>query len=282
MVMRIPTEQDFDALREWGVEKNPLASIGDYSPLKEELRWLNPSHRAAHWAYVKRREEWIANKNFDHYYRVARKPIERIKWEYLKQRKAWYTPPVGWDKFADKNVTAILDLGCGDGDVTQRVMDHIANVWKKAGYAGHAVEVIGVDLNESRVVNARELVSSPHEKITSSFAVGDAIEDKLAFKDGKFDFVLVTGVFEILEDVPAGKMLDEVARLARLGVYVEDILDHYPGGYPRADLPEWLKKRGFPNVQQHLEFSEPFVIENSKDPLELWPILKEQVVFAER
>jgi SAM-dependent methyltransferase len=280
--MRVPTDEDFAALRTWGLDRDPLASIKDYTELKNQLRWINPQNRDAHWAYVKRREEWIEQRNFDHYYRVARKPIERAKWEYLKQRKAWYTPPLEWDRFAAAAVTRILDLGCGDGDVTQRVMDHIAAVWAKKGYAGHDVEVVGIDLNESRVENARGLVVSPHPRIRASFATGDAVKEQLPYRAQHFDYVLNTGVLEILEDAPAEKMLDEIGRLAAKGVYIEDIVDHYPGGYPREHLPSWLNARGFMEVKRFFEFSEPFALEGSLDPLQLWPIIREQVLFAGR
>lgn len=280
--MRTPTEKDFAALKSWGLEESPMKPFDDFSAFKNELRWLNPQHREAHWAYVKRREEWIAGKNFDHYYREARKPIERDKWEYLMKRKRWYTPPLGWDHFAEPHVSAILDLGCGDGDVTQRVIDHISALWRARDQEGHDIEVIGVDLNHSRVVNAQQNVKSPNAKIRTRFEVGDAVTGKLNFADRHFAYVLNTGVLEILEDDPAMRMLDEISRLASHGIYIEDIVDHYPGGYPRAHLPEWLAKRGFSDAEQRFLFSEPFAIEGSLDPMQLWPILKEQVIFAKR
>jgi SAM-dependent methyltransferase len=280
--MRNPTDDDFAALDVWGLQKDPFRPFKDYSDLKNELRWLNPQNREAHWAYVQRREAWIAGKNFDSYYREARKPIERDKWLFLQRRKAWYTPPVGWDRFADDGVMQILDLGCGDGDVTQRVIDHIVRLWAGRGYPGHKLAVIGVDLNESRVLNARELVRSPHPLISATFEVGDAVTGQLAYPAGSFDYVLNTGVLEILEDGPASAMLDEIARLSSRGIYIEDIVDHYPGGYPRNHLPEWLARRGFGKVDRRFLFSEPFTVEGSLDPMQLWPILKEQVIFAER
>lgn len=280
--MRLPTEADFAAITAWGLDREPFRPFGDFTELKNDLRWLNPQHREAHWAYVKRREAWIAGKNFDSYYREARKPIEREKWLYLKARKAWYTPPLGWDSFAAPGVKRILDLGCGDGDVTQRVLDHIASVWSKSGHSGHPIEVIGIDLNESRVVNADALVRSPHPMITIRFEVGDSVTKKLAFADRHFDYVLNTGVLEILENGPATAMIDEMARVSGKGIYIEDIVDHYPGGYPRPHLTDWLAQRGFGRFERHYLFSEPFALEGSLDPMQLWPIIKEQVIFAER
>lgn len=280
--MREPTTKDFAELEAWGLDSDPFKAFGDYSDMKNELRWLNPQHRDAHWAYLKRRDEWISGKNFDHYYRVARKPIEREKWEFLMKRKAWYTPPLGWDNFAAPDVKAVLDLGCGDGDVTQRVADHIAAEWKKKNYDGHPIEVVGIDLNESRVLNARRLVKSPHPKITMRFQVGDAVTAPLDFADGYFAYVLNTGVLEILEEGPAMKMLDEMVRLSSKGIFIEDLLDHYPGGYPRIDLPDRIKARGFSNVDRHIVFTEPFTVSGSLDPMQLWPLQKDQVIFAQR
>ena len=59
------------------------------------------------------------------------------------------------------------------------------------------------------------------------------------------------------------------------------MLDEYPGGHPRENLPELLVNRGFPSVERHRVFSQPFTEEGSSDPLEVWPINVGQVIFAE-
>lgn len=279
--MRMPTDDDFAALESWGLATAPFAAVADFSPEKLELRWNNPVHRSAHDAYVKAREEYIQTKDFDHYYKTARKPIDRRKWEYLKERKAWFICPLEWDRFAEPGVERIVDLGCGDGDVAQRVADHIAACWNRTGYAGHEVEISGYDLNASRVENARALCRSPHPLIRFAFADRDIVSAGAAEADKSFDHVLCTGVLEILADGPAERMLDEMCRLARLGVYIEDLADVYPGGFPRDDLPERLARRGFRTVRHVHVLTEPFDAQESRDPLRLWPILKDQVLFAE-
>jgi hypothetical protein len=105
--------------RPGGLAANPFAAVDDFSAMKAELRWLNPENRKIYVDYVKRRIEYIAGKNFDSYYKTARKPIDRRRWEFLMQRKAWFIMPLGWDRIADGGGT-VIDLGCGDGDTVQR------------------------------------------------------------------------------------------------------------------------------------------------------------------
>ena len=281
-MIREPTEQDFAAIRSWGLDKNPFRAIEDYSPLKEELRWLNADNRRSFADYWVRRLEWTEGKTFRKYYDSAKKPIGRNKWEYLKERKAWYIMPLNWDRFADPGVQRILDLGCGDGDVTQRIADWIAARWSERGYDGHELEILGVDLNRSRVENAENLVVSPHPLITIRFAVSDSAKSSNEFADRSFDYVACTGVIEILDDSDAASILDELCRLADRGIYLEDLAEYYPGGYPRENLPELLEQRGFRIDRREIVLTEPFVVEGSLDPLRLWPIIRDVNIFAER
>lgn len=276
-----PTEQAAKAIHAWGHDKDPFAASKDYSPLKCELRWLNSSHRVRHDNYIIDRANQSTDDNMDKYYREARKTIDRNRWEYLKERKAWYIIPLGWDDFVGSHVTRILDLGCGDGDVVQRIADHIAENWNGRGYEGHELEIVGVDLNESRIENAKNLCKSSHEKIRLKFASGDAFVG-LDYTDQYFNYVLSCGVLEILNDRNALKMLNEMARLAKTGLYIEDLADRYPAGYPRENLPELLAERGFKTTEHVWHFTEPFTLEGSADPMGIWPILRDQVLFAVR
>ncbi|MFD1514690.1 class I SAM-dependent methyltransferase [Halomarina rubra] len=277
--MHIPTPEDFHALDRWGLVADPMAAIADYSEARAERREQNERHRRARDAHAENTaEELLADPQA--YLRLLSRPIDRTKWAYLKRRKAWFHPPIGWGRFAAPGTARVLDLGCGDGDQTQRVAEFVAGRWLETDFDGFPMEIVGVDCNESRVENARRHATSPHPKITLRFEHGDAV-DGLDYGDDFFDYTLATGLFEVLGDDDASAVLDETGRLTAAGVYVRDLLDEYPGLHPRPDLPERLAARGFDAVERHRVFEEPFVEEGTTDPLAVWPMNRHQVVFAE-
>jgi SAM-dependent methyltransferase len=276
--MHVPTPEDFRALTDWGLVERPFAAIDDYSAERQRRRTENDRHQRR-----RREQEDNASAEFvadsQAYYRSMDRPIDRTKWSYLKRRKAWFQPPVGWNRFAAPGTSRVLDLGCGDGDQTQRVADFVAGQWLSAGYDGFPLEIVGVDLSESRVENARRHTRSPHEKITLRFETGDAVAG-LDYGADFFDHTLAMGLFEVLGDDPLEAVLDELARLTAQGVYVRDILDASPGLTPRPDLSARLADRGFDTVERHKLFEEPFVATGTRDPLDVWPMNVHQVLFA--
>ncbi|MFC7079065.1 class I SAM-dependent methyltransferase [Halorussus caseinilyticus] len=277
--MRIPTTEDFAELESWGLVEDPMAAIADYSDERAERRWDNDRHCRAHREHAENQsEEFLADAQA--YYRSMDRPIDRRKWAFLKRRKAWFHPPVEWGRFAATDASRILDLGCGDGDVTQRVAEFVAGRWTQTGYDGAPMEIVGVDLNESRVRNARKLAESPHEKITLTFEQADAT-DRLDYGEDFFDYALLNGVFEVLDDENFEAVRDEVSRVTAIGLYVRDLLDDYEGLHPRPDLPDSLADRGFETVARHKIFEEPFAEEGTTDPLAVWPMNVHQVLFAE-
>lgn len=275
--MHVPRPADFRDLESWGLVADPMAAIADYSPERASRRENNERHCRA-------REEYADNvgesfiEDTQAYYRDLDRPIDRTKWAYLKHRKAWFQPPLEWGRFAAPGTSRILDVGCGDGDQTQRVADFVAGRWTAAGYDGFPLEIVGVDLAESRVENARRHTDSPHEKITLRFEQGDLL-DGLDYGDAFFDYTLAMGLFEVLEEGFHGA-LEELARLTASGLYIRDILESYPGLHARPDLPETLTDRGFDVVARHKVFEEPFTESGTEDPLAIWPMNVHQVIFA--
>ena len=71
------TQKHIKILKSWGMIKNPLIAIKDYSHLKSDLRWKNKEHLEAYDKYWIRREKWTKNVNFNKYYKKASKPIDK-------------------------------------------------------------------------------------------------------------------------------------------------------------------------------------------------------------
>ena len=277
--MRIPRPEDFAAITDWGLVENPNAAIADFSERKQQARWRNQRHCRARRAYIQNQsKEFIEDSQ--EYYRSLDRPIDRTKWEYLKRRKGWFHPSIGWDQFSTPGVSRIVDIGCGDGDLTQRVADHIAGNWLRAGYEGFPMEIIGVDLNKSRITNARAHVRSPHDAITMRFEQGDVL-DGLAYPDEYFDYALMNGLLEMFDEERIDKVLSEVARLTARGFYIRDVLDEYPGMYPRPGLGTLLSRHGFSVRSKHRVLKEPFTEEGTTDPLGVWPMDLNQVIVAD-
>lgn len=274
----MPIPEDFRELEAWGLVERPMAAVEEFSAEKERRRSENERHRRKRREQAEEVDEAFL-EDAGAYYRSMDRPIDRRKWAYLKRRKAWFHPPVEWGRFAAPGTARVLDLGCGDGDQTERVAEFVAGRWTAAGYDGFPMEVVGVDLSESRVENARRHARSPHEHLTLRFEVGDAVAG-LDYGDDHFDYTLAMGLLEVLEEADAERVLDEIARLTAKGVYVRDVLDPIPGIHPRSDLPERLAERGFEPVERPRVLEEPFVEEGTRDPMDLWPMNLNQVLFA--
>ncbi len=274
------SEEDFKRIADWGLAENPFAAVDDFSPLKPELRWLNPEQQEVYANYVKARNSYIQTADFDKYYREAKKPIDRRRWEYLMHRKAWYIMPLGWQNIAQKG-GKVIDLGCGDGDTVQRLIHFIEAEWEKHGVNDLEVEIVGIDLNASRVQNAQELVTCTHPRISARFEQGDAIGTPLAFDDNYFDFALCCGVFEILNNEQFQSFLTEMSRIVARGIFIEDVFERFPGGYPRDDLGRHLLANGFVAKDRHVILTEPFSDTEMQDPKKLWPMLLIQNIWAE-
>ena len=278
--MWFPTESDFKVIESWGLSERPFRAAEDFSHLKCEQRWFNPEQQEIYADYVVRRNEYIQKKDFDDYYRKAEKPIDRERWEFLMRRKAWYIMPLGWDNIA-QNGGVVADLGCGDGDTVQRLIEFVEACWELEGISDRKLHIVGLDLNESRVENAQKLVVCNNPDISVEFHVGDLVNTGLDYKDRYFNYSLCCGVLEILDDEQFSAFMDEMTRVTSQGIYVEDLFERFPGGFPRDTLGKELHHRGFGVTQRHVVLSEPFSIEKLQDPKKLWPMLLVQNIWAE-
>jgi ubiquinone/menaquinone biosynthesis C-methylase UbiE len=114
----------------------------------------------------------------------------------------WLSPPNGlrW-----------LDVGCGNGAFTERLIDRCA-----------PAAVTGIDPSAEQLAYAK---ARPGTKL-AQFQVGDA--QKLAFADGSFDAAVMALVITFVPD-PA-KAVMEMARVVRPGGLVATYMWDIPGG----------------------------------------------------
>jgi len=275
------TDDDFKTIENWGLEQDPFRAVSNFSERKVELRWLNPEHREHYVKYIYDRFGYIGDKNFDDYYKTAQKPIDEKRWKYLMNRKAWYIMPLGWDAIA-KNGGNVADFGCGDGDTVQRLIDFVDKFWTEKDIQDKKIHIVGLDLNESRVENAKKYVKSKNPKITFEFHQADISGEGLNYKDKHFDFGIITGVIEILEESILDYFMDEICRTISNGIYIEDLFEKFPGGIPRDNIDVLLSKRNFQMKKRHVILSEPFDVDKLQDPMKLWPIMLDQNIWAEQ
>ena len=275
------TEKEFKIISNWGHEIDPFKAVSDYSERKNELRWLNPENREAYIKYIQARLEYIQNKDFDNYYKSAKKPIDLLRWKYLIKRKAWFIMPLGWENIA-LHGNIVADVGCGDGDIVQRLIDFVDNYWSNHQIKNRKLHIVGIDLNESRIENAKKHVQSKNPNISFEFFVLDVVENGLKYIDKYFDYSITTGVLEILDDKPCEKFVGDVCRITSKGIYIEDLFEKFPGGYPRDNLGDILERHEFKISKRHVILSEPFDVDKLQDPLKLWPMMLDQNIWAER
>lgn len=93
------------------------------------------------------------------------------------------------------NPSSVLDVGCGEGVVTERLAERL-----------RPVEVLGVDADDARLGEEWRARNAPN----LSFATGSAYN--LPFDDGSFDLVCALEVLEHLEQPRYA--LDEMRRVA--------------------------------------------------------------------
>lgn len=275
------TENDFNEIKSWGLEENPFAAIDDYSQEKEVMRCNNEEHLRAHNEYIQKRLDYIKSKDFNDYYKSEFKPIDHLRWRYLMNRKAWFIMPLGWDEIA-KNGNVIIDFGCGDGDTVQRLADFVDSYWISNQAKPRKIKIIGLDLNPSRIDNAKNLVKTTNKNIEIEFQVADLVGSKFPFQNCYCDYGLCTGVLEILDNVQYKTFVKEMCRLTSTGIYIEDLYDEYPGGYPRDDIADEFMFYGFKLKRREIILTEPFKSDKLSDPKKLWPILKDQNLYFEK
>ena len=272
-------KKDFDLIKDWGVERNPFKAINDFSLIKAENRNLNKENNLAFQRYYKRRLEWTNNINFRKYYVNAKRFIDFKTWDYLRIRKKYFQTPMGWDHMIKKGGN-IIDLGCGDGDLIQNFINYAEKLWKKKSFKIKNLNILGIDLNQSRVINAKKFVKTSHKNINLEFKKLDFRELRKKYNKNYFNSAIVAGVYEILDDQSFEELNKDINHIVNNFIYIEDLFDKFPGGFPRINLSKGLKK--FHTKEKAFVFSEPLAQNKLTDPKKIWPITISQNLFLKK
>jgi len=276
--MWFPEPSDFKTIEDWNLSLNPFLGPDQFNAKIFGERWSIPGQLDAYEKYVKTRKGYISGENFQKYYKQTEKPIDKTRWEYLRKRKSWYITPLGWSSIlsSSKNLK-ILDLGCGDGDIIQNFIE-FAEKFCGSGLNDYSIQIVGADLSASRLENAKLLVSYSDKNFDVTFRKID-LSDGIPFEDKYFDAVLCTGVLEILEQDLFIKTVDEICRVTKNHIYIEDLFERFPGGYPRTDQGRFFAKNSFIESEYVLTFTEPISNLGLSDPMKIWPVMAVQNSF---
>lgn len=279
-----PTREDLKVLKKNMVFEDSFESINQYKGIYLILRWFKVFNLYLHLKYWWRRFKMASQSDdMQKYYKIADYSYNKIKLDYLKIRKSWFVVPLNWDKFADKSCKKILDVGCGDGDTIQRVIEFIEKEWRNRTKI-HDLEIVGIDLNKSRINIAQKYCRSKYKQIKLKFEVLDAVK-KINYPTNYFDYAILTGVLEILNDKAAMLLAKNIGKVVKKGIYIEDLADKYPGGFPRNNIEKLYSNKGFKLIKRYYQLTEPFSLSKIPDPCWKdmgWPILKDQVLWLER
>lgn len=110
----------------------------------------------------------------------------------------------------------ILDVATGSGDLPRAI-------YRWSQRRGFDVRVIGIDLHDATLLEAEAQTSAAAFRQVR-FLRSDAL--RLPFADGSFDYAVTSLFLHHLDDDTAVAALREMARVARRGIVVADLLRH--------------------------------------------------------
>ena len=157
-----------------------------------------------------------------------------------------------FEVISSKDTKTIFEAGCGSGGAAACLLLRVLDQRFPSGdiqAEANSIEYTGIDLNEERINVANTflpiLFSHYSNKVKFNFKSGDL--SKLDFKDKYFDYSFVPSVLERIDNENIIKVVGEISRITKNGIFVVDVADKYPMGTPRTHLEQEkiFKKFGF-------------------------------------
>ena len=105
------------------------------------------------------------------------------------------------------------------------------------------------------LITVKKLVKAKAKNIKLNFIVDDLAKKNYSrFKKNFFDYCICVGVLEILTEEKLNIFLKNLSKIVRKGLYIEDVAETFPGGWPRHNLGYYLLKHNFNIKKRHLIF----------------------------
>tara|TARA_E500000178_G_C16854159_1_gene676546 strand:+ start:140 stop:1009 length:870 start_codon:yes stop_codon:yes gene_type:complete len=132
--------------------------------------------------------------------------------------------------------TKILEVGCGGGNTGAAFLINYLNYLNNSKNLNEIIEYTGIDLSETRIENAKKklpIFFSAFKNILNINLISSngSIVDK---ENQYFQFTFAVAVLEQIDDIKIEKIVKEMSRVTKKYIYVSDLMDHYPGGFPRS------------------------------------------------
>jgi 2-polyprenyl-3-methyl-5-hydroxy-6-metoxy-1,4-benzoquinol methylase len=152
----------------------------------------------------------------------ALRGLERINWWSGSTRLLWPALRAAAQRHGSRPLH-VLDIATGAGDIPIRL-------GRKARQAGLDVRLAGCDRSLHAIAYARQRAAE--EEIEVRFFEWDALQGDFP---GEYDFVLSSLFLHHLDEGQAVELLRQMARAARQGILVHDLM-RSPAGYALAYL----------------------------------------------
>lgn len=152
------------------------------------------------------------------------------------------------DEILNSEPKNILEIGSGSGHTAAAFLIHFLNyVNFKSNNKNYKITYEGIDLSFERTqaaINFTNIFFAQRENIDLKFSKKNLLDIETNIK---YDYIFLFSVFEAINDNDVETFIEKICKIASKGVYITDLFDRYPGGYPRSHkvLESYFRKYNF-------------------------------------